>query len=315
MTLSLRSITLRAASLNVLVFRLLLAALTLLGVASAAAATPAPTRSFEAGTMHVEQFGDRGSPVILIPGLASGAWVWNDTVPVLVGTHRVYTVTLAGFDGRPAVKGDVIALALESIRELIEREQLKKPVLVGHSLGGTLALDFATTHSDLIGGVVAIDGLPVFPGTENVPAADRAAMAESMRPMMTGASQQAFEAQQLVYMQKLGVANAAKAEPLAKLTSRSDRAATADYAVRDMVLDLRAGLSNIKVAVLEISPYLAADFDARHITEAMKTEYYRRLMPGIAQLEVVSIPDARHFVMVDQPAGVNMALLRFLEKR
>ncbi len=111
--------------------------------------------------------------MILIPGLASGAWVWRDSIAALQGEHRVYAVTLAGFDGRPAVKGDVLAQAAASLHALIASQRLDRPVLIGHSLGGTLALQFATTHSDLIAGVVAVDGLPVFPTTEAVPAAQR----------------------------------------------------------------------------------------------------------------------------------------------
>ena len=39
-----------------------------------------------------------------------------------------------------------------------------KPVIIGHSLGGFLAIRLAEEHSDLISGAVAIDGLPVFAG-------------------------------------------------------------------------------------------------------------------------------------------------------
>ena len=124
-----------------------------MSVAGAAVAAEAAA-VFDVGTMHVERHGERGSPVILIPGLASGAWVWKDTIAALQGEHRVYAVTLAGFDGRPAVRGDVLALAATSLQELIVSQRLDKPVLVGHSLGGTLALMFAATHSDLIGGAV-----------------------------------------------------------------------------------------------------------------------------------------------------------------
>jgi pimeloyl-ACP methyl ester carboxylesterase len=282
-----------------------------MSVAGAVVAADLPA-VFDAGSMRVERHGERGSAVILIPGLASGAWVWKDTITALQGEHRVYAVTLAGFDGRPAVKGDVLALAAASLQELIVAQKLDKPVLVGHSLGGTLALMFAAAHSDLIGGVVAIDGLPVFPTTEAVPAAQRPALAERMRAQFAGIAPADFEAQQLQYMRRIGVVNESDAAAIAKRTARSDPQAVADYAGAVMALDLRAQLPTISVPVLEIAPYLASDYAAMGISEAAKRAYYRSLLQGVAQLDVVGIAPARHFVMVDQPLALNEALRTFL---
>lgn len=281
-------------------------------VCGAASAAQEPPAVFDVGTMHVERHGERGSPVILIPGLASGAWVWKDAVAALQGEHRVYALTLAGFDGRPAVKGDPLALAAASLQELIVSQHLDKPVLVGHSLGGTLSLMFAAAHPELIGGVVAVDGLPVFPSTEAVLAAQRPALAERVRAQFTAPSQAAFEAQQLQYMKGIGVVDAGKAAALAKLTSRSDRVAVADYAAAVMALDLRAQLPSIRVPVLEVAPYLASDYAAMGISEEAKRGYYRSLLGGVPQLEVISIPQARHFAMIDQPQAVNDAVRKFL---
>ena len=96
-------------------------------------------------------------------------------------------------------------------------------------------------------------------------------------------------------------------------TSRSDPAATAEYMSEDIALDLRPGLASIKVPVLEIAPYNAADFPkTMPMTEAQKTAYYRSLLQGIPTLEVVSIAPSRHFVMVDQPEVFAVTLSRFL---
>lgn len=281
-------------------------------VACTAAAADVPT-VFDVGTMHVERYGERGSTVILIPGLASGSWVWKDVVTALQGEHRVYAVTLAGFDGQPAVKGDGLALANQALHELIVSQRLDKPVLVGHSLGGTLALMFAAARSDLIAGVVAVDGLPVFPSTEGMPEAQRLALAERVRAQLNVARPE-FEAQQLQYMRRIGVDGEEKAAALAKLSARSDPAATADFAARLMALDLRPQMRSIRVPVMELSPYLASDYAARGIDESAKTAYYRSLLEGVEKLEVVSIPRARHFAMIDQPEAFMQALVRFLRR-
>src|SRR3546814_9828241 len=75
-----------------------------------------------------------------------------------------------------------------SLLQLIEQLKIDKPVLVGHSLGGTLALRFAGEHPELISGVVAVDGLPIFPGMERVSAEQRKAMAAQMQRQMAAAT-------------------------------------------------------------------------------------------------------------------------------
>ena len=66
--------------------------------------------------------------------------------------------------------------------------------------------------------------------------------------------------------------------------------------------------------VVEISPFNAPDFARIGVDEAGKTNYYRSLMSGIADLEVVSVSPARHFVMFDQPEKFAVALDAALAK-
>lgn len=277
-----------------------------------AQAPAAGAATFDVGTLRVERHGERGPPVILIPGLASGAWVWQDSTAALRAGHRVYAVTLPGFDGRPAVAGDPLAQAADAVRALIVAHRLERPVLVGHSLGGTLALRLAATHPDLVGGVVTVDGLPVFPGTESVGAAGRGALAERFRERLTGLSPAQFEAQQRAYMRGIGVIDATQAAAVATLTSRSDPQAVADYAAAVVAQDLRPQLPAIRVPVLAVVPVNAPDLAAAGSSPEGKVAHYRSLLAGVAQLELVAIAPARHFAMLDQPQAFAAALAQFL---
>lgn len=278
---------------------------------STAQAAIKPER-FKIGSMLVERHGDHGAPLILIPGLASGAWVWRDTVEQLEKDHTIYVVTLPGFNGRPASSGKLLEGANEALSNLIQRRKIDKPVLIGHSLGGTLSLMFATRHSDLISGVVAVDGMPIFPGMEMVLPTQRLETAERMKAQMAALSKEEFKAQQLSYMQKIGVLSDDVAVALAKLSAKSNPVATAQYMGEIMALDLRPHLSAIKVPVLEISPYNAPDFALMNMSETNKTDYYTALLQGITALEVISISPARHFVMFDQPEIFSKVLKNYL---
>jgi pimeloyl-ACP methyl ester carboxylesterase len=281
-------------------------------ISPAAEAAPA---KFEAGSLLVEKLGNKGPAVILIPGLSSGPWAWRDTAPRLAKDHVIYLVTLPGFDGRAPKAGATLESVQADLLALIEKQHLKRPVLVGHSLGGTMSLAFATQHSAKIAGVVAVDGLPVFPGTER--ATDRKPMADGMRAQFGGQTREQFDAGQQMYMRSIGVLDEKLADELAALAARSDIGATADFAAQIMALDLRPQLPAIKVPVVSVSPFNAPDFARIGVDEAGKTAYYRSLLTGIEKLDVMSISPARHFVMFDQPekfaAALDQALANMVE--
>jgi len=275
----------------------------------------APAERFEIRGMLVERHGSGGRPLVLIPGLATGGWVWQETVRAFSTDHAVYVVTLPGFDGRAAAEGNPFDGAKEALKELIVSRRLAQPVLVGHSLGATLSIALAEELPGRIGGAVAIDGLPVMPRTEDMQPEQRAAMAEGVRRQMGALKPAAFAEQQLQYMRRIGTVDMGKADDLAQLTGRSDPAAVASYMAAVLALDLRPGLPKIGAPVLVLAPWYGPDSAALGgISAGDKVAYYRELMAGTLRLDVVQIDNARHFAMIDQPAAVNEALRTFLKK-
>jgi pimeloyl-ACP methyl ester carboxylesterase len=278
------------------------------------AATIAPAERFEVGSMLVERHGSGGRPLILIPGLASGAWVWQEAVREFAGQRAVYVVTLAGFDGRPPLQGDPIDGARTALRQLIASRKLDKPILIGHSLGGTLALALAQDAPSLVGGVVSVDGLPVFPGNEDTPPLLREQAAMRIRQQVAQASPRAFAAQQQNYMRTIGVLDMSRADALAELSAKSDPASVAQYIADVMALDLRPGLPRISAPVLVIAPYFEPDDVQANMTIDAKAAYYRSLLDGAPKVEVVAIAPSRHFVMIDQPRKLFDAIRRFISQ-
>jgi pimeloyl-ACP methyl ester carboxylesterase len=278
--------------------------------ASAAAATT------QVGTLKVERHGKAGRPVILVPGLAGGPWVWKDTIADLEKSHVVYAVTLAGFDGTPApsADGNWMDRADASLAQFIQQNHLDKPIIVGHSLGGTLALRFAGRHPDLTGGVVAVDGLPIFPGMERVSPEQRAAIAAQLKAKTESATPDEFKAQQLQYMQAVGTLDAATAARVAPLNARSDQKAVARYMAEDAGADFRPELKAAKAPILEITAF--ADQDAQmgpvKITKEQKVAYYAALLADAPNAKVIALAPSRHYVMLDQPAAFGKALNDFI---
>lgn len=276
------------------------------------AATIVPAERFEIGSVLVERHAGTGRPLILIPGLGSGSWAWQDTIRAFAGEHPVYVLTLPGFDGRQAGE-DGLAGARAAVARLIAERRLAKPVIVGHSLGATLGLAVAEDRPDAVGGVVAIDGLPVFPGMEDLAPAQRAAYAQAMRARMAAQSPAQFAAGQRSYMRTVGVLDMDKADALAELSARSDPAAVGRYAADALDLDLRPGLQSITAPVLAIVPWFDLDAAQQGLGEREKADYYRALLAGTARLQVVTVAPARHFAMIDEPGQVEEAIRAYLK--
>lgn len=141
----------------------------------AALEAPPAAETITVGLLRVQRYAGDGRPLLLVAGMESGPWAWRPQIERFRGSHEIYAVTLAGFDGvpPPADTGDLAAQASSSLRALIVERRIDKPVLIGHSLGGALVTLFAEQHPGLIAGVIAVDGLPVFPGMDTMTPAER----------------------------------------------------------------------------------------------------------------------------------------------
>jgi pimeloyl-ACP methyl ester carboxylesterase len=254
---------------------------------------PAPATSFDSGSLHVDVYGTPGkAPLVFIPGLLCGPWVWAREIQRFAPEYTIYALTLPGFDGRPAIGGDLFAKTSGDFWSLLQSRGIPKPILVGHSLGGTLAILLAEQHPERLTGVVAVDGLPVFPGTEQLTQSQRTAVAsrvEAMSGDVTAALPQLITSQQDV-------------DAIAPLVRKSDPRAAGAWAAQDLMLDLRPQLSRITVPLLEIG------------AGANVQPYYASLLAADAHAQVQAIANTRHFIMYDQPQQLDEALSAFLSK-
>lgn len=106
-----------------------------------------------------------GAPVILIHGMASSLHGWELLVPLLVESgYRAYAVDLLGHgnsekpDYPDAYRFETVYQALEELIESLPEQSAY--ILVGHSLGGRLSLEYALRHPQRTRSLVLID--PVY---------------------------------------------------------------------------------------------------------------------------------------------------------
>ena len=129
----------------------------------AACATPGPIHSggFQSDRISVTTTGS-GPDVVLIPGLTSSPEIWAGTTAAVPG-YRYHLVQVAGFAGVPAggnASGLVMAPVAEEIARYIRGSGLRRPSIIGHSMGGSLAMMVAARHPQAVSRLMVVDMLP-----------------------------------------------------------------------------------------------------------------------------------------------------------
>jgi N-formylmaleamate deformylase len=257
--------------------------------------------------------------MVLIPGLSCDWTVFDAFMNRNASRYTMYTVTLPGFGGSqpPPHPGDDqfgawLDNADRAVWKLIEDEKLHKPVIVGHSLGGHLALRLGTEHASELQAVVAIDGAPAFPLGMNadIPGDQRVAIVRQMVVQFKSINEE-----QWVAMQRQMVANMvtdpARAEELAALCAKVPQATTIQYMADVMAADIRDQLPKLTCPSL-VLPSVASP-DAAMIETV--TNVWTELMAGAPEATLAVFENTRHFIQDDRPKELDAAIADFLAGR
>jgi pimeloyl-ACP methyl ester carboxylesterase len=98
--------------------------------------------------------------MVLIHGLGSNAEVWNDVAPFLKGTFRVRVFELSGHGSTQPVMDPTIESETDRLEEFIAAEGLVYPTLVGHGMGGMIALTYSIRHPADVHRLILMDTAP-----------------------------------------------------------------------------------------------------------------------------------------------------------
>jgi pimeloyl-ACP methyl ester carboxylesterase len=117
---------------------------------------PVTERRLElAGVSTAVLEGGAGPPVVLLHGQGGWAGLWLPAIAGLARTRHVVAPDLPGLGASRATQGPPGAeTALAWLGELVDRTCASPPVVVGVSLGGSLAVRFAAAHRDRLAGLV-----------------------------------------------------------------------------------------------------------------------------------------------------------------
>jgi N-formylmaleamate deformylase len=251
----------------------------------------------------------KGPAMLLIPGLLSSGAVWDATVARYQDRYTLHVLTLAGFGGPAPVGAPVLSRVRDEVITYLRERKLTKTVIVGHSLGGFLGFWIAATAPDLVGALVAVDGVPFLTALGNPAATAETARAQADQIKALYAS---FSREQLVAQSRMALAAMitapAHVEQALAWTAASDPA-TAGQAIAELsTTDPRGAAAAITAPTLLIGASGAAP-------EAMRpamAKAYEAQVSRIKSARVIMAERARHFIMFDDPAFLFSALDEFL---
>lgn len=262
----------------------------------------------DAATAHYSvKVTGQGAPVFFIPGLGCSGEVWSETVKSLVPTHACHVFTLAGFAGQPPVEGEFLATMEEALGNYLAAHASPKPTLVGHSLGGLLAVKLAARFPDLVAGVVVIDSLPFYAGAQPGATPESARLfAAGLRTTLEKQPRDVFLAGIRQGLPMMVTGDGPQAVVLGWMEA-SDQGTVARAMTDIIATDARADVGRVACPLLLV--------EAGAAPGAVPTELYAQQYAGARALTRVRVSDAKHFVMLDQPERFLGELRKFIPKQ
>ncbi len=251
----------------------------------------------------------KGAPILLIPGYSCSGEVWNETVEQLQNNYECHIITLAGFAGVPAIDTPILLTVRNEIIQYVKSKKLKKPTLIGHSLGAFMSLWLSSAEPHLFGKVICVDGVPFISALT-----DKNMTADSMKrnPYMNreqvvknfeSLPNEGFIDRTAVAM-KWQVEDSLRARQIALWQFQSDRKTLGIVLVEMSTTDIRKNIANIKQPVL----VLGSIYMTKENSMKVLNEQYMEV-----KNKTIHVAESKHFIMYDQPQWFYSEIAEFLK--
>ncbi len=284
---------------SVLLAALLVSAL-LMTLPSAAIAQSQPTLPLEKATPVFSQNiryyeAGQGPVVILLHGLGAIKEVWMPTLAALAPRFHVYAIDQIGFghSDKPLLEYK-IATFVDFLQGFMQAQNIAKATLVGNSLGGWIALDFAVQRPDMVDKLVLVDSAGI-PWTKPVTVDLNASSLAGMRAVLES-----------VFYDKKLVTDQAVLQVFTDHVRNNDA-----YTIQRTIAGFATPqFDDTKLSSLHMPTLVAWGRQDELLPLAMG----EKLHDGIVGSKLVVFEQCGHVPQIEKPAEFNRALLEFLGK-
>jgi pimeloyl-ACP methyl ester carboxylesterase len=254
---------------------------------------------------EVQKTGNGKQAVIFIPGFACSGEVWKETKSHFEQDYVCYRLTMAGFAGAKPQENATFESWEKAIVQYIQDNKIEKPIIIGHSMGGGLALAIASDYPNLPSKIVVVDALPcllamtdpAFKSKENNDCSP------IVKQLMGMTDKQFYEMQKNTMPRLLS--NTAMLETVVNWSVKSDRKTFAEMYCDFSNTDLREKIKNIKCPSLILLESYFKNF------KPAVEDQYKNLKGG----ELQYADKGLHFIMYDDKEWFFSQLNNFLAKK
>jgi pimeloyl-ACP methyl ester carboxylesterase len=253
--------------------------------------------------IKIEKSG-KGTPVLFLPGFITPGSMWTETANNLKGKYEAHFVSYAGFNGIAPIAMPWYSTIKKELIDYVKANKLKRLILIGHSMGGNLAVDLAADLGDVVEKVIIVDALAcmrevMMPGVPAESLQYESPYNKQMLEMGTDAFAQTAT------MMGQGMTTVAEKQALIKSWILEADRKTYVFGYTDLLkLDLRPTLTKVKVPVL----ILGAPFPTKEIV----LPNYEKQYANLANKKLEIAPGGRHYIMYDQPEWLYNQINTFL---
>jgi esterase len=109
--------------------------------------------------LFFREYGD-GQPLIILHGLFGSSDNWLPQAKLMSSSYKVYLVDQRNHGQSPHDEAFDYQVMVSDLLEFIDDHQLTNPVVLGHSMGGKAAMNFALLHPDKLEKLIIVDIAP-----------------------------------------------------------------------------------------------------------------------------------------------------------
>ena len=254
--------------------------------------------------LHISHWGGTGRPILLVHGLAGSVSWWDQVCPLLKDDFEVAALDLSGHGDSAWSKDGQYAmdLFLSNIDEAKEFLNWEKFILVGHSLGARISVEYASRASPSLEGLIAIDFMP------------RVKESSPRFSKLAGLRQPVFSSQEAMISRfHLQPRETNLSEPeMKELAKKLIRPWKNGFSWK---CDWRAFLTRYD-SVWPLLPRIQTPslIIRGEFSPIMDREDIKKVCQQIARSESLEIPGAYHHVPLDAPEKTAEAIFHFTQK-
>lgn len=112
--------------------------------------------------LHYRKLGENGQPIIILHGLFGMSDNWLTIAKAFSTEHQLYLLDMRNHGQSPKSEQFSYDVMADDLAEFIIDHKIEKPILIGHSMGGKVIMQFAINHSDLFDKLIVVDIAPRF---------------------------------------------------------------------------------------------------------------------------------------------------------